>query len=136
MLTLAGEFEKHGYKVSFIDAEVELLSDEEVFSKVLEIKPDMVGFYCITANFKRITQLSVMIKEKLNSLVFFGGPHVWHNWLETMNTNAVDFVVVGEAEKSCIEVLDKLSKGESLRDVKAYHLKRKMRSYLQALDLF
>lgn len=125
MLTLAGEFEKHSYKVSFIDAEVELMSDEEVFAKVLEIKPDMVGIYCITANFKRLIHLSTMIKEKLNSLIFFGGPHVWHNWLDTMNTKVVDFAVVGEAEKSCIEVLDKLNKGESLRDIKGIAFKEK-----------
>ena len=62
MLTIAGELEKNDYKVSFIDAELEFLSDKQLIDKILELKPDVVGIYCITANFKRIVELSKELK--------------------------------------------------------------------------
>ncbi len=118
MLTLAGELEKNGYKVIFIDAEAEFITSDQLFQKILNIKPDIIGFSCMTMNFKTLINLCTKIREKLDSPIFFGGPHVWHYWLETLNTDKVDFCIVGEAEETCVELLDKLNKEESLRDIK------------------
>lgn len=118
MLTIAGELEKNNYIVDFIDAELEFLNDKQLVDKILELKPHVVGIYCITANFRRLVELSKQVKNKLNSLIFFGGPHVWHNWFETISTDAVDFAIIGEAEKTCVEVLAKLNNKESLKDIK------------------
>ncbi len=127
MLTLAGELEKHHYIVHFIDAEVELMTDEDMLKKIVALKPDVVGMYCISANFQRLTELSKKIKQNVGSLIFFGGPHVWHNWAETVNSGAVDFAVVGEGEKTCVELLDKLNKQEPLGDIKGVAYKDKDR---------
>lgn len=123
MLTLAGELEKHHYEVSFIDAEAEQMDYDEVFNKAIAIKPDVVGIFTITANFDRLIQLSQRFKESFEPLIFFGGPHVWHNWQTTVNSRYVDFAVIGEGEETAVELLAKLNAGEPLKDIKGVAFK-------------
>lgn len=118
MLTLAGEIEKQGYDVSFIDAEVELLSEDDILKQTIDLKPDVVGIYCTTSNFKYLIELSKKIKNILGSIIFFGGPHVWHHWESVVNSGVVDYTVVGEGEETCIELLDALNKKKSVLDIK------------------
>ncbi len=119
MLTLAGELENNNYKVSFIDAECEMINDEKLLAIILEKKPDVLGFSCMTANYNRLIAMSTKIKEVVpDTLIFFGGPHVWHTWTDTLKTGVVDFVVIGEGEESTCEVLNNLNSGKSLGDIK------------------
>ena len=109
MLTIAGEVEKHGYEVSFIDAELEMLNDADILGRALSVRPDVVGIYCTSANFNHLVKLSNRIKEKLGAKIFFGGPHVWHHWQTVMKSGAVDYAVIGEGEQATVELLDALN---------------------------
>jgi anaerobic magnesium-protoporphyrin IX monomethyl ester cyclase len=118
MLTLAGEIEKHGYEVSFIDAELEMISESEIIKRTIDIKPDVVGMYCTTSNSEYLIKLSQKIKDIIGSKIFFGGPHAWHHWKSIVNSGVVDYTVVGEGEETCIELLHALNNNTDIAGIK------------------
>lgn len=141
LLTLIGEIEKNKYDVDFIDAELDLLDDNDIFKIVMEKKPDVLGIYCLESNFKHLVDLVSRIKKELKTMIFFGGPYAWNHWTEILKTKVVDFIVIGEGEETCVELLETLNNKGDLTKVRgiAYKeddkiIKTKARPLIKDLD--
>lgn len=73
---------------------------EDIFSRIMAEKPDIVSFSCYIWNIKRTLDLCRRIKEsKENIIIVLGGPEVAYNQGEILEKNPfIDFVFSGEGE--------------------------------------
>ena len=84
------------------------LSKEEIVERVREIAPDVICM-SITFTFNSTNALDVLREIKRNFpnvLTVVGGAHVTVKPEEVLKDDSVDFVVVGEGEKTVDELLD------------------------------
>ncbi len=104
--------------IKFIDCRAEELSFEDVSSKVKEFQPDLVGLTCLTFNYYDTLRVARLVKSiRPETKVCIGGWHVTLYPKETLSQNAVDFVVIGEGEKTFLELVNALSAHKIPNDV-------------------
>ena len=84
MLSIASVLQKSSYDVSVLDAFLEGYSNDELVEKIIDINPDFVGFYVLTANgsdifriCKHLKQIRSEIKVVLGNLQASGNIRYW-----------------------------------------------------------
>ena len=99
------------------------LSDDydSLLEKMVDFKPDIIGFSVFTANFSQAIESVERVRSHpalKNLLVLIGGPHVYTFREETLVDILADIAVYGEAEADLIELLEYYDgKRSSLEDV-------------------
>jgi len=115
---LASIVEKNGHEVVIVDGEADGLSTEKMVSRVLEIKPDIVGLSCYSPFFHLNEDLGKAMKEADSTIpIMVGGPHITIMREEAFRPQ-FDFAFVQEAEDSLVQFLETYEKGADLSDVK------------------
>ncbi|OGV63249.1 MAG: hypothetical protein A3K19_12985 [Lentisphaerae bacterium RIFOXYB12_FULL_65_16] len=128
---VAAALELGGYEVAVLDAIAEGydrqvlvgegpeqrlqlgLSNEAISERVKACRPDVVGISAMFS-FQRENYHRVAATVKTagpNTLVIVGGAHATADPREVMSDAQVDYVVIGEGEKTSVELLDHLSSG-------------------------
>jgi len=100
---LAGVLDRDGHTIQLIDPLVK--SCEEVIEEILRFEPDLVGISTMTLNFNMAIRTSRLLRKHLSTLskkVFFcaGGLHPTVMPEDALRKLGVDFVVIGEGEKT------------------------------------
>ncbi len=74
--------------------------EDDVLSRIIAQKPDIVTFSCYIWNIKKTLELCRRIKaEKSDTVIILGGPEVAYNQYNVLSENSfVDFVFSGEGE--------------------------------------
>lgn len=87
---------------------------------ILNLEPDIVGFYTICNAFIVAIKLGEYIKSKNRDIsVFFGGPQATVTYKECLEAfSFLDAVCLGESEYTIEPFIDALLHGESLDDIK------------------
>lgn len=144
LLYIASYLRENGYEPTFLDAAVLNLNVDETVERILNLKPDIVGFTATTPSIDITLKAIIRLKQRNPEIkIILGGPHVTAVPKETMEAcPSIDFSVIGEGEITILEILDKLSKGEELKDVKgiAYRGEDKVkitapRPFIEDLDI-
>jgi len=126
---IAAVLEREGYDVTVLDAVVEDpvrkridgnffnigLSFEKILKEIERKRPSVVGVSCLFSSQSHNAQrVAGLVKEVDDSIaVIFGGAHpssIPHIVLQDGN---VDFVVIGEGERTFLELLSELERGSS-----------------------
>lgn len=85
---------------------------ETYLAKLIETKPDVVGFSLYYTNIKTTTWLARQLKKHLpNVIIIGGGSHI--QW-DPAPFPEFDHVVKGEGEEVLLELLNKIEKGEKI----------------------
>ena len=110
-----------GYKVCFIDPNVQSFSNNEIIQKVRELDPILVGVSFMTPQFFTAKDIVDNLKHALPKIpIVLGGAHpsvLKEKTLEEIPS--ADFIVFGEGEETIVELLDYLAKkGEPLNKIK------------------
>ncbi len=100
---LAAVLDKEGFSVDIIDCYLEELEEKEVVKKVLYINPLFVGITINIANTEESASLSKALKIN-GTYVVIGGPQVTVFPEKTMNETEANLGVVGEGEKTIVEI--------------------------------
>ncbi len=100
-----------GYETVCIDAKYEDIDNDEVLNRVLEIRPQVLGFSIRTPDVKEAEKMSAIVKDKLpNTKIIVGGAHVTGLKGRVLEECPLfDFGVNGEGEKTFIELLDSVN---------------------------
>ena len=116
MLYVAAYYErKTGNQPDFIDCPPENVSQEELLTRVREIKPNMVAMSIMTFNLLDALHTTRILKQEHPNLkVCLGGPHVNLYPKETLQQPEVDYVVFGEGEKIFTRLIQALETDNSL----------------------
>lgn len=104
---IAALLEKKGYKVSMIDKTLHASEAAELVKDILNKNPDVLGFYCVSENYKFILQILQKVKEKNPRIItVIGGPHVYGLPEVSIQPECVDFGIYGEGEVAFIELVE------------------------------
>lgn len=104
---IAALLEKKGYDVSIIDKTLHFNEADRLVKEILEKNPDVLGFYCVSENYKFILQILQHVKEKRpQTITVIGGPHVYGLPETSVRPECVDFGIYGEGEHSFLELVE------------------------------
>ncbi len=88
------------------------------FRQVVEqVKPDIVGFSCTSASILPCLKMAADAKRSAGSSVVLGGMHPTILPEETAREENVDYIVVGDAEKSFARLVGNIEKGVEPSDI-------------------
>ncbi len=106
-------------EVKVYDLEVMLLTDPELMESIAAFKPDLIGVSSMTPTIIEAHRIAKLCKDHgMTVPVAIGGVHASAIAKETLTEfPAFDIVVVGEGERTLLEAVQKISRGESLRGV-------------------
>ncbi len=119
LLYIAGYLEAHtSHIVNIIDAQVEELSYNELKTRIAESLPDVVGLTVMTMTLIDVMK-TVKVLKAVNheAKVVLGGPHVHLFPEETILLPGVDFLVLGEGEKTFAELLKYIDDEKRLHQI-------------------
>lgn len=131
---IAANLEKNHYKPIILDAlasgwENEFvkdnllytgLSDDDILSKIIEFKPDVVGITApFTSQIKNVFNVASIVK-KVNKkiVVVVGGPHPTIQPEQTLACSDIDYVIRGEGEYSFLDFTKKTEAKSDITTVK------------------
>mgnify|MGYP001772637396 CR=1 FL=1 len=110
--------ESAGHEVMILDAPTLGLGVEEAAREVLSWRPDVVGISAVTPTVKGGYRLACAIKGRAPDLpVVMGGQHVSFMFEEALSTGCVDYVAIGEGERTMLELVEALGRGGDVSSV-------------------
>jgi len=117
---IAAALENAGYDVKIIDAKAERFSIDSILEHVSGFNPGIVGLGSSTPDFCITRLLAEKIKSLGDYTVVIGGPHVSALPEETMETGCFDYGVLGEGERTIVELADAISarRKDKIPDIK------------------
>lgn len=99
---------------------------EDLQKKINDFRPDIVGFSIFEATFQQFRSLLDSVRDLIklrNIKVAVGGVHALF-WPESIaEVEDVDFISIAEAEKTFVQLCDKLSRKESCKDQAGFWIK-------------
>lgn len=105
---LAAVTKKHGIDTRIVDGAIS--NDYEfIATKIVSSQPDYVGITASTVSIFNAARVARMIKQRDSSIItLIGGPHITALPMDTMRQfPEFDIGVIGEAEDTIVELLDK-----------------------------
>jgi len=139
---LYAALKKGGINVKFFDIRVEKKS---LYSEIESFKPNLIGMTSTTFEFKKVEGLAENIKKRFKIPIALGGVHATLVPDKILKKEIFDFVFIGEAEKTIIELCRALQSKDKYRKIKSIngigYLKNgkivinKKRNYTEDLDL-
>jgi anaerobic magnesium-protoporphyrin IX monomethyl ester cyclase len=118
---LAGVCREKGYATGIIDCPALNLGPEEAARRILKINPKYLGLTAVTISIYNAADVAKIVKEKNpNIKIILGGPHITTVPQETVDKlgKFFDIAVLGEGERTIIELIEHLEKGKKLDNVK------------------
>jgi len=113
ILMLAACLEREGYKVQVVDG----LFEDMDYHKIKEFNPDLIGISVMTLTYGNAEDILHKIKDMLpDKKIVLGGVHPTTLPKDTLSNLKVDFITVGESERTIVELCEELSKPESQQD--------------------
>ena len=86
-------------------------SREDVFKKVEETKPDLIGYSLRTGFHRYYINLNKELKKQFNFLSIFGGPHATF-FPEMIEEDGIDIIAQGEGELAIVDLFNKIEKNQ------------------------
>lgn len=140
---LSAALETHGHDTRILDADAENFCREECVAAIDAFSPDLVCMTVFTYKLKSSQSLASAIKDKSQfPKIIIGGVHPTVAAEETMGGSAaIDYCVIGEGERTLIELIERISgdvaptdvKGVAWRDGEEVVL-NESREYIEQLD--
>jgi len=119
ILYLASSLLAEGHTVDLVDAQVEEMSYPQIQAAVKKSKPDAVGLTAMSFTLIDALLAAKTVKSVDQDIkVIFGGPHPTIYPTETAALDCVDFAVIGEGERTMLELAEALEKGRPVDAVK------------------
>jgi anaerobic magnesium-protoporphyrin IX monomethyl ester cyclase len=125
ILFLAAVLEREGIEVEVVPADVLGCSWREVAARIEAFKPDMVGVTTTSENrFDSFRLAKVAKRVDPAVLTVLGGPHISMAREDTLkHIREVDVLVVGEGERTVVELAKAHGAGQPLADVRGLYFR-------------
>lgn len=109
---LAAVLEKERHQVKIIDAPPLGYTISDIIREVKDFSPDVVGLTTVTVDFYKAIKIACQIKKNLGCPVIIGGPHLTADPENSMKQKCFDYGIIGEGEKTIIELVEKIRKND------------------------
>jgi radical SAM superfamily enzyme YgiQ (UPF0313 family) len=118
LCSLAAYAEKAGHQVKIIhQLNFQEPSSLEILNLARDFQPEVVGFSCLTENYKNGLRIARLLKSELDIRTIFGGVHATAV-PEIVQEKGIDLVVRGEGELTLLEILASWESEKELDDIK------------------
>lgn len=105
-----------------------------ISQKIKKYQPDIIGFSPFSSQFVWAGKEAAFIKRKFPSiLIVFGGVHVNSVPQLVIKNPNIDAIIIGEADKQIVALLDNLSHSEKLKTIPSLWIKIKGKLYRNRL---
>ncbi len=118
IMCLSASLKKAGHQTDLICYE-----KENFIEKLSELKPDIVAYSLTTGAHRDLIAINKIIKKHFQVYSVFGGPHVTF-FPDIIHEEGIDAICIGEGDDAFVEFVNKLSKGESVDNVKNFWIKK------------
>ena len=111
LLSVASVLEKNNHKVVLLDTNTKGIDANNLGSKIKGFSPDVIGFSTTSLTIMETLKEAEVTREVYPDVpLVVGGPHatVWPE--HVLSSPHVDFVVRGEGELTCLELVEQLEK--------------------------
>ncbi len=124
LLCIAAFLREHGYEVGIYDRNADKTDLTEVLKRY---RPKAVGVSCLSGPvIKDGIDISKEIKrESPDTFVIWGGLHPTLFPAQVLKEEYIDFVVMGEGEKTALELMQKIRKPQEYKNIKGLAYKEK-----------
>jgi radical SAM superfamily enzyme YgiQ (UPF0313 family) len=119
ILFLASVLEQEGFEVMVVPSDVLGDTWQEVEQRIVDFRPAIVGITTTTENRFDSFKLAKIVKRvSPSTLTVLGGPHISMAGEDTIShVKQVDVLVVGEGERTIVELARTIKEGGSLKNV-------------------
>ena len=108
---------KNGHKAVISEGNNKTVKDQIIAAK--RIKPDIVGISLDTSSRMNCLKIAKEIKKELRIPVVLGGPHATIMYDQLLkNYPFVDYIIRGEGEYTCLNLLNSLEQNKPLKEIK------------------
>ena len=108
---VAAVLKQNNYKTAIFDMHINALYPEDILKEYRKSKPKIVAITATTPTFPNALRIAKLLKVwDENVIVVIGGPHATSLPEECIQSDAVDFVVIGEGEISTLELTNAILK--------------------------
>ena len=118
IMLLSSYLKKHSYEVKGA-----MSKKENVIEIAEKFMPDIIAFSVITGEEKDLLDLNRKLKEKLEFLSLWGGPHPTFS-PEMIEIQGVDAICIGEGEDTMLEIADAMKEGKSIEGIRNLWVKK------------
>src|SRR3989344_289126 len=106
---IAAVLEKNGYTVRIIDCRVLNINVNELIEELKADKPNVIGYTGTVLHIYKGFETAKRLKDELpGTISVIGGPHITSIPEDTLKTKLFDVGVIGEAEYTFLELINKL----------------------------
>ncbi len=144
VLYVASALRQAGHEVKFFDGS--FLTYSQLVEQIRTYNPGFIGIYSTTFGWPKAKKLAMDIKKELkDAFICVGGPYpiaMKEKCFHDPDSQAIDAIVTGEGELTCVELLEALESGKELKGIKGviYRKNDKIvinpdRELIQNLDL-
>jgi len=100
--------------IKIFDAEIQNANHEDVVREAVKFSPDLIGITTNTCVFDSVTQVVLLLKEKLPQVsVILGGSHVSALPDRSLVETKADLIVIGEGELTFGEVIGQIKNNKN-----------------------
>jgi len=96
----------------------------KIVTNIIEYQPDIIGFSCMTHNYRWSITIAQKIKKVKDIPIIFGGIHPTSVPEFVLSNACVDMVAVGEGERSFLKLLENLREQKDATDVPGIYFKK------------
>lgn len=119
LLAVGSILKRTGHDVRILDLRISPQPDEALENTMREFDPEFVGIGLMTIETEFAFALAAKVKSlKKGVTLIFGGPHCSHEPQYILHDPNVDLLVIGEAERTIVELLEALENDTDLEKVK------------------
>lgn len=105
LLYIAAVLEKGGFEVEIFNNYLLNKPIDEIKSKVSHLNPEIIGISCNSVNYGRCVEIARAARHAApKSVVVVGGPHATCMPETLLMHEEIDYVIVGEGERSMLEL--------------------------------
>ena len=121
---IAAVLEAERRAVRIIDIDAEALTHENLGKIIGSEKPDMVGITATTPVFYSALKMAEIVRKNSSAYTVIGGIHATLMPVECAESSFIDFVVVGEGEKTIIELVNSILNKSDFANIKGLTYKK------------
>jgi len=127
LMYIAGYLEKYSNcQVEILDSQVEQINYQQLEEEIRKRHPDIVGLTAMTFTLIDVLKTLRIIKKidkRIKTIV--GGPHSTIYPEETAKLENVDFCVIGEGEKTILNLTENINNSDKLKQIKGVAFQEK-----------
>jgi radical SAM superfamily enzyme YgiQ (UPF0313 family) len=116
---IAAVLEKNGINVGILDADILNLTFEQTIEEINNKNPKILMIPIVTTTYNDVLELAKMLKKRNPHLkIIVGGPHLTIDPESTLKNECFDVGVLGEAEYTTLELVQRMLKKENISNIK------------------